>query len=60
MSNTILVLIAALAGVIAGAAITWVLYQTVMKSKREGILAEAEKEGETIKEKDAPGKGEIS
>jgi ribonucrease Y len=51
MSNTILVLIAALAGVIAGAAITWVLYQTVMKSKREGILAEAEKEGETIKEK---------
>jgi ribonucrease Y len=51
MSNTILVLIAALAGVIAGAAITWMLYQTVMKSKREGILAEAEKEGETIKEK---------
>ncbi len=51
MSNTILVLIAALAGVIAGAAITWILYQTVMKSKRESILAEAEKEGETMKEK---------
>lgn len=45
------VLVAALAGVAVGGLITWFIFNNVLKTKKEGILSEAEKEGETIKEK---------
>jgi ribonuclease Y len=51
MSEIIYVLIAALAGVAVGGLITWFILNNVLKSKRDSILSEAEKEGETLKEK---------
>jgi|JI10StandDraft_1071094.scaffolds.fasta_scaffold70241_4 ribonucrease Y len=51
MNEIIYVLVAALAGVAAGGAITWVIFNNILKNKREGILSEATKEGETLKEK---------
>ncbi len=45
------VLIASLAGVAVGGGFTWVVFNNILKNKKEGILAEATKEGETIKEK---------
>ncbi|MFM7235063.1 MAG: Rnase Y domain-containing protein, partial [Flavobacteriales bacterium] len=45
------VLIASLAGVAVGGGFTWVVFNNLLKNKKEGILAEATKEGETIKEK---------
>ncbi|MFN5296460.1 MAG: ribonuclease Y [Flavobacteriales bacterium] len=51
MSETMYVLVAALAGVAVGGGFTWVVFNNMLKNKKEGILAEATKEGETIKEK---------
>lgn len=51
MSDMMYVIIAALAGVALGGAITWFLFNNILKGKKEGILAEAAKEGETLKEK---------
>lgn len=51
MGDIIYVLIAALAGVGVGVIITWFILTNVLKSKRDSILSEAEKEGETLKEK---------
>ncbi|MFM7727450.1 MAG: Rnase Y domain-containing protein, partial [Flavobacteriales bacterium] len=34
-----------------GGGFTWVVFNNLLKNKKEGILAEATKEGETIKEK---------
>jgi ribonuclease Y len=51
MSEIMYVLVAALAGVAVGGLITWFIFNNVLKTKKEGILSEAEKEGETIKEK---------
>jgi len=45
------VLVASLAGVAVGGGFTWVVFNNILKNKKEGILAEATKEGETIKEK---------
>jgi len=45
------VLVASLAGVAVGGGFTWVFFNNILKNKKEGILAEATKEGETIKEK---------
>lgn len=45
------VLIASLAGVAVGGLITWFIFNNVLKSRKEGILSEAMKEGETLKEK---------
>ncbi|MFN0033184.1 MAG: ribonuclease Y [Flavobacteriales bacterium] len=45
------VLIAALGGVVVGGAITYFIFNNVLKGKKENLLAEAAKEGETIKEK---------
>ncbi|MDZ4823154.1 MAG: ribonuclease Y [Flavobacteriales bacterium] len=42
---------ATLGGVLVGGAITWFIFNSVLKSKKENILAEATKEGETLKEK---------
>jgi ribonucrease Y len=42
---------AVLAGVVAGAAIAWFVLNNVLNKKKESILYEASKEGETIKEK---------
>lgn len=42
---------AVLAGVVAGAAIAWFVLNNVLNKKKESILYEATKEGETIKEK---------
>jgi ribonuclease Y len=43
--------VAALVGVLIGAGATWFLLNSVLNKKKENILAEADKEGETIKEK---------
>jgi ribonuclease Y len=43
--------VAALVGVIVGAGAAWFLLNSVLNKKRENILAEAAKEGETLKEK---------
>ena len=51
MNEIIWVLVAALTGVALGGGITYFLLNNVLKSKKEGILSEAAKEGETIKEK---------
>jgi ribonuclease Y len=49
--DVIYVLVASLAGVAVGGGFTWVVFNNILKNKKEGILAEATKEGETIKEK---------
>ena len=51
MSEIMSVLVASLAGVAVGGGFTWVVFNNILKNKKEGILAEATKEGETIKEK---------
>jgi ribonuclease Y len=51
MSGIMYVLVASLAGVAVGGGFTWVFFNNILKNKKEGILAEATKEGETIKEK---------
>jgi ribonuclease Y len=51
MSDMITVLVASLAGVAVGGGFTWVVFNNILKNKKEGILAEATKEGETLKEK---------
>jgi ribonuclease Y len=51
MGEIMSVLIASLAGVAVGGGFTWVVFNNILKNKKEGILAEATKEGETIKEK---------
>jgi ribonuclease Y len=51
MGETVYVLVASLAGVAVGGGFTWVVFNNILKNKKEGILAEATKEGETIKEK---------
>jgi ribonuclease Y len=49
--DSIYMVVAALVGVIIGAGAAWFLLTSVLNKKRESILAEATKEGETIKEK---------
>jgi ribonuclease Y len=51
MSEIMYVLIAALAGVAVGGFITFVILDKVLKSKKEGILSEAAREGELLKER---------
>jgi ribonuclease Y len=51
MGEIMYVLVASLAGVAVGGGFTWVVFNNILKNKKEGILAEATKEGETIKEK---------
>ena len=51
MRGIMYVLVASLAGVAVGGGFTWVFFNNILKNKKEGILAEATKEGETIKEK---------
>lgn len=51
MEDTIIVVGAVLAGVLAGGGITWFIFNNVLNKKKESIIAEASKEGETIKEK---------
>jgi ribonuclease Y len=49
--DSIYMAVAALVGVIVGAGAAWFLLNSVLNKKRENILAEAAKEGETLKEK---------
>ena len=51
MGEIMYVLVASLAGVAVGGGFTWVVFNNILKNKKEGILAEATKEGDTIKEK---------
>jgi ribonucrease Y len=51
MGETLYVLIAALSGVALGGLITWFVFNNMLKSKKDSILEEAVKEGETLKEK---------
>jgi len=49
--GSIYMAVAALVGVLIGAGAAWFLLNSVLNKKKENILAEADKEGETIKEK---------
>lgn len=49
--DAIYMVVAALVGVLIGAGAAWFLLNSVLKNKRDSILAEATKEGETLKEK---------
>ncbi len=49
MNQTILILIAALGGIILGYLIAQIVIKKALTAKKEGILSEAEKEGERIK-----------
>jgi ribonuclease Y len=51
MQDPIYLVVAVLGGVLAGGGITWFVFNNLLKTKKENILAEANKEGETIKEK---------
>ena len=51
MEGNLIYVIASLAGVAVGGGFTWVFFNNILKNKKEGILSEATKEGETIKEK---------
>jgi ribonuclease Y len=51
MQDPIYLVVAVLAGVLVGGGITWFVFNNILKTKKENILAEANKEGETIKEK---------
>ncbi len=51
MNDLIYVIVAALSGVAVGGLITWFVFNNVLKTKKESILSEAAKEGETLKEK---------
>ncbi len=51
MNESIYAIVAALAGVAVGGLITWFIFNNILKNKKEGILSEAMKEGETLKEK---------
>ena len=51
MQDAIYLVVAVVAGVLVGGGITWFLFNNILKTKKENILAEATKEGETIKEK---------
>jgi ribonuclease Y len=47
----IMILVGVLVGLVAGFAGAWVLSNSLLKTRKDGILSEAMKEGETIKEK---------
>ena len=49
--DSVYMAVAALVGVLIGAGAAWFLLNSVLNKKKENILAEAVKEGETIKEK---------
>jgi ribonuclease Y len=49
--DSVYMAVAALVGVLIGAGAAWFLLNSVLNKKKENILAEADKEGETIKEK---------
>lgn len=49
--DSVYMAVAALVGVLIGAGAAWFLLNSVLNKKKESILAEADKEGETIKEK---------
>lgn len=49
--DIIIIIVCALAGVIAGAMLTYFILNNALRSKKDGIISDAEKEGETIKEK---------
>jgi ribonucrease Y len=51
MQDAIYLVVAVVAGVLVGGGITWFVFNNILKTKKENILAEANKEGETIKEK---------
>ncbi|MFN8777218.1 MAG: ribonuclease Y [Flavobacteriales bacterium] len=51
MQDVIFVVVPVVAGVLVGGGITWFIFNNVLNKKKENILSEATKEGETIKEK---------
>ena len=50
MGDNLLVIVAALASLVIGGVIAYVIFQNVLKGKAAKVLAEAEKEGEVIKQ----------
>ncbi|MBL7941835.1 MAG: ribonuclease Y [Flavobacteriales bacterium] len=50
-TEPLFLVIAVVGGVLAGGLISWLIFSRILKSRKENILSEAVKEGETIKEK---------
>jgi ribonuclease Y len=50
-TQPLFLVIAVVGGVLAGGFISWLIFSKILKSRKENILSEAVKEGETIKEK---------
>lgn len=51
MGDSVLVIVFSIVGVIIGAALAYFILNSALKSKKDGIIEEARKEGETLKEK---------
>lgn len=50
-TQPLFLVIAVVGGVLAGGFISWLIFSKILKSRKDNILSEAVKEGETIKEK---------
>jgi ribonuclease Y len=50
MEGNLLVIVAALASLVLGGVIAYIIFQNVLKGRAQRVLAEAEKEGEVIKQ----------
>lgn len=51
MDGSVLIIVCSITGVISGALLTYFVLNGALKSKKDGILEEAKKEGDTLKEK---------
>jgi ribonuclease Y len=51
MDDSVLIIVCSITGVISGALLTYFVLNGALKSKKDGIIEEAKKEGETLKEK---------
>ena len=51
MDGSVLIIVCSITGVISGALLTYFVLNGALKSKKDGIIEEAKKEGETLKEK---------
>ena len=51
MDGSVLIIVCSITGVISGALLTYFVLNGALKSKKDGIIEDAKKEGETLKEK---------
>jgi len=51
MDGSVLIIVCSITGVISGSLLTYFVLNGALKSKKDGIIEEAKKEGEALKEK---------